>query len=315
MLDSSRNDIREARKNLKDKTIVKKAENSIIFEMSRVLFSELIHVLSDFWKKPVILIDLTELPKYTDAICGDLFRNFDTKGTALQRPPLTPAQKVEYIKLKLKKKITHPWQGMRYVFRELNTIVICVYKLEPDWLSLNADGDSGLKNADFIHMAIAHEVMGELLGTDSLFLDNLKAVTKEDERHTHALAGCQVISHWVRHRVYHQVARFYASTDKRAGILSALYTAEWDIAHEKKGAPIPLDDFQKSIVAHFDQVSTRTKQNMLRSCPYKWDGLLCHIQGDGITEDERRHAPRKVIVAGGDTTRCPEKDTCPFASK
>lgn len=293
MLECSRQAIDRARKE-KTEDAIRDAEKAISDELARLQFAGLICILMDYFRTPVRLVSSAE------KVIGD-FAARQAAQCAQQRPGGVVAKHIAESKAEVVKVATYKeYQAAVIEQDDKGCLVINVRSLNPAWLSLASEENTGrITNADYVHLSIAHEVIGRLLDIDWRRSADELDKKIEAERRTHVYAASRFLAHVINHRTYHQDPRYYTFHNHRQHLTSLFYRAAQELDKN-----LEEGDYKTKIGNMIDESKRRSECNALRVCPIEWGGLQCHVKKD-ITSDPS--PPTIPVMLESD---CPYYATC-----
>lgn len=257
--------------------------------ITAVPFAGALHVLSADAKKRVILGDL-QTRADRDELTG--FAREVVEGLHDLLPPgfIVYPSETQHVLSELQEDL----EVHSAILAETDTFILIVVKnLDPEWLK-REEKDDGVKNADYVHAAIAHEVIGRLLRierhshTVGLASSFLAEIALQAEYDAQCYGSLLFLDHVLRHKGYHRVPRHYAHASNRADVLSVCYKAAL-----YEGADLADEAAFKTRVANLLDAHAREKRHdHLRACPLMYGGLYCH---EGDPSDPAPKGPVKIM--------------------
>lgn len=245
---------------------IAKAQDEIAKELAKLQFSGLLHILSNYFRAPVFLSEMNQ--ESLDNYNASLIKTINLRRAQKGKPALN-GEGEEYIKSKHNGLQEH--QGIRY--RNSDAIYIIVANLNPLWLAEMSTAANKVTNADLVHMAVAHEVIGMLFAIDTyeavaLNIDKIAQSTKQgEEEKTHSLAVQHFLNHILSDKDYHRGAGFY--NNNRADLLIALGVALNGIEEVTR-----VEDFSVKTGVMISTLVASREVSKIKECPVE-NKLMC----------------------------------------
>ncbi len=201
-----------------DRNLIEQAQQAILHEVRRIPFSSLLYVWADVRRKRIQL-EVTPTASMIQQVAEETFSDMEREASDIFATGEREA---------LISEISSPLQvfeAIRFVTPYM--VLLQVSNLDSAWLSNKAEGpyDDVVTNGDLVHIAIAHEAIGDMFGLDPVAPETMHELDKSKfavkERSAHICGAYQFIHHIIRDRKMHQTPEIYSAKGKPS-VLEAL---------------------------------------------------------------------------------------------